>query len=158
LNPESGLKKVEKLIYPASAVVTFFGEDIKMLAAGDWDGMISTEIGYLKAWHPPTLKGVMNAVTKGALGSGAVVTLAGWGLEQAGRIVGSGTVSELGGVVYDGGKGVMVAGLADMIVRPTKYNPHFEAAGTSPAGDPVMRSMGYYERGGEQVKPSMAFR
>ena len=149
MNAQQGLAKVERLVLPASALVTFAGDDIKMIAAGDWNGVLAMEGNYLKEWHPPTLLGVTNAL-RGSLGSGAMVALTGWAAQEAGKILGSGTIGEIGGVLKSGGKGVMIGGLADMIVRPTKYNPgpgHAKEAGRlgGGMGDPVMRKPAYYE-------------
>jgi hypothetical protein len=47
------------------------------------------------------------------------------------------------------GHGVMVGGLADMLVRPTKYNPGAGGAGGKGMGDPIMQNPLYYERGGK---------
>ena len=133
---------------PVSAAVTFFGDDIKLVAAGDWNGIIAQEGAYLKAWHPPTVLGLTNAL-KGPLGQGAFTSVAGWAIAEAGKIMGSGMVGRIGGDFEKAGHGVMLGGLADMLVRPTKYNPGAGAAPGKGQGDRIMSNPLYYERGGK---------
>ena len=146
----AGLSKIEHLIMPVSAGVTFFGDDIKLIAAGDWNGVIAQEGAYLKAWHPPTLLGLSNML-KGSLGQGAFTALAGWAIGEAGKIMGSGMVGRIGNDFEKAGHGVMIGGLADGLVRPTKYNPgdSGRAGAGLGQGDPVMENPLYYERGGK---------
>jgi hypothetical protein len=148
MGPEAGLSKVEKLIMPVSAAVTFFGSDVKYIAAGDFNGMIAEEMGYLKAWHPPTVLGLTNAI-KGPLGQGAFTAIVGWAVGEAGKIMGSGLVGRIGSDVEKGGHGVIIGGLADLIVRPTKYNPGEGGANGLGQGDHIMSNPLYYERTGK---------
>jgi hypothetical protein len=145
---ESGLSKVEKLIMPVSAGVTFFGEDIGMIIGGDLSGVIAKEVGYLKSWHPPTVLGLSNMI-KGPLGQGAFTALAGWAVDQVGKVLGSGKISRIGRDFESVGSGVMLGGLADGLVRPSKYNPGEGGAPGHGQGDSIMRNPLYYERTGK---------
>ena len=148
MQASAGLSKVEGLIMPVSAAVTFFGDDIKLVAAGDWNGVIAQEAGYLRAWHPPTVLGLTNALS-GPLGQGAFTAVVGWAIGEAGKIMGSGMVGRIGGDFEKAGHGVMIGGLADMLVRPTKYNPGAGGAPGLGMGDHVMQNPLYYERTGK---------
>ena len=150
MDPGAGLNKIERLIYPVSAAVTFAKDDIPLLMSGDWQGIMSMEGGYLKSWHPPTLLGVKNAVFTGPVGSGMGLLLAGWAIGEVGKMAGIGTVGKLAGILEDSGKGVLVGGLADMLVRPTKYNPGVGfVKGAAGKSDPIMDNPLYYERTGK---------
>lgn len=152
MDPGAGLNKVEKLIYPVSAAVTFAKDDIPLLLSGDWQGIMAMEGNYLKEWHPPTLLGVKNAVFSGPVGAGMGLALAGWAIGEVGKMAGIGTVGKLANILQDSGKGVLTGGLADMLVRPTKYNPGVNFSGAAGAGDHVMQNPLYYERTGKAAK------
>jgi hypothetical protein len=63
--------------------------------------------------------------------------------------MGSGMVSRIGGDFERAGHGVMIGGLADMIVRPTKYNPGDGGVNGAGMSDQIMQNPLYYERTGK---------
>lgn len=162
-NPVSSmLDKAESLILPVSSIVTFFGDDIKTLGTSGVKGVIGKEIGYITSWHVPTIEGLMNGIETGPLGSGAMVGFAGWAIEAAGKLLGAETITRIGKDFGNVGKGVVIAGLADQFIRPSKYNPgagHGAGAEVSPGrvgaghglGDPIMRNPFYQEQTGKQA-------
>lgn len=127
MEPEKGLNKLEKLILPASAGVTFFQEDIQLIAAGDWNGVVDKEVSYLKTWHPPTVLGLRNMLG-GSLGNGLFTSLVGYAVKEVGKIMSSDMVSRIGRDFEKAGHGVTIGGLADGLARPSKYNPSTHAS------------------------------
>ncbi len=148
MDPATGLNKVERLIYPVSAAVTFVKDDIPFLVNGDWDGLMKMEGGYLKEWHPPTFLGVTNAL-KGPVGAGLWTMVGGWFIKSIADMGGATQAAKLGTILSDSGRGIFTGGVADMLVRPTKYNPGSGAPAGKGQGDRIMSNPLYYERGGK---------
>jgi len=115
--------RVLRLVKPVSAIMTFGQRPLAAARAGGAQGVLNFyKDDIIPNWHPPTLEGFSNSLT-GPLGMGIMNSLLGHGVKFVGDVAGVDVVKTIGGAIQDGGDGMAIGGLADLIVHASKYNP-----------------------------------
>ena len=116
------LDKVEGMIGPATAMISFSKPVTDAYLSGGVKGVSTRLQDNFATWHPPTLEGMINLL-EGELGSHIVNTFIGGGIQYIGGVVDTPAISRIGRAIKSAGEGGIVGSTAKMLVFPTLYNP-----------------------------------
>ena len=116
------LDKVEGMIGPATAMISFSKPVTDAYLAGGVKGVSTKLQDNFATWHPPTLDGMINLL-EGELGSHIVNTFIGGGIQYIGGVVDVPAIGRIGRAIKSAGEGGIVGSTAKMLVFPTLYNP-----------------------------------